>query len=96
MVTTFEQELDKHRHLAIGTFVIGDLNVHSKRLLKHSTGKLPEGTELERACRDMGLRQEVTEPTRRKNLLDLVPTDSCTTTTTTMAGVSDHCLVLAP
>ena len=59
----------------IGSFIIGDMNVHHIRWLRHSTCISVEGTKLFCFCIDCGLRQTVREPTRNENLLDLTLTD---------------------
>lgn len=83
-VDTFEEEWHKYSDQALGTLVVGDLNVHHKRWLKFSSDKTPttpEGTALSSCCNRLGLEQKVDKPTRRdkatgaEHLLDLVLTD---------------------
>ena len=55
----------------IGTLVVGDLNVHHERWLRHSNGTTAEGRALFTKSADYGLEQFVKEPKRQGNLLDL-------------------------
>ena len=61
----------------------------------------PEGKALQRTCEELGLRQQVREPTRKEEttgneyLLDLVLTDLEDVKCTVEAGVADHKLVVA-
>jgi len=88
------EELQVHRAAAVGTAIIGDINVHSKRWLKYSTGESPEGALLQDICLSAGLKQIVTEPTREGILLDLVMTDIPGTEATVGGKVQDHQFVL--
>ncbi len=79
--------------MAIGGSVVGDLNVHNKSWLHHSSRDSKEGKALEAACHELGLRQIVSEPTRETNLLDLVMTDIPNAKATVLPRISDHSLV---
>ena len=65
----------------MGTIVIGDINVHSIKWLRHSSEESKEAALLQAVCEDFGLKQRVTAPTRKDTasgndyLLDLVLTD---------------------
>ena len=65
----------------MGVIVIGDINAHSVRWLRHSAGETREATLLQTVCEEVGLKQRVTEPTRKDipsgndYLLDLVLSD---------------------
>ena len=66
------------RDEAVGAIIIGDINVHCASWLKYSSqGNTPEGELLRETCNFLGIKQIVKEPTREKNLLDLIPTDIC-------------------
>ena len=93
-IETLAEELKLHRTGAIGTAIIGDVNVHSKRWLKYSPGESPEGTMLQEVCMSAGLKQIVTEPTRNEYLLDLVMTDIPGTEAFVGGKVQDHRFVL--
>ena len=75
--------------------MLGDLNVHNKLWLRHSSGNTVEGTALKQVCDEAGLTQKVTKPTRDEHLLDLVLTDIPGTTTKVSAGIADHKIVTA-
>jgi len=93
-IEAFREELHVHRLGAVGTVVIGDINVYSKRWMVHSSGESPEGTRLHEICEDEGLKQIVKSPTRNENLLDLVMTDISGTETEVGGKIQDHRFVL--
>ena len=81
---------------AIGTIIVGDLNVHHLHWLKFSSHTAPEGTALYRFCSDHGFTQHVREPTREGHLLDLVLSDlEVPVPTVVLPKIADHGLVLA-
>ena len=67
------------RRLAIdhvATIMVGDMNVHHARWLRHSSGVSVEGTSLFRFCSANGLKQWVVDPTHKDgHLLDLIISD---------------------
>ena len=88
-------ECAKHNTEVIGTFILGDLNVHARRWLRYSSGESAEGEALhDFACR-FGLKQLVKEPTREDpdNLLDVALTDVERTTCTVLPRIADHKLI---
>ena len=74
-IRTCEAEWTRLSTNHIATIIIGDLNVHHKRWLKHSSSVSVEGTSLFRFCLAQGLKQHVKQPTRDDDLLDLVISD---------------------
>jgi hypothetical protein len=74
-IARFRDELLEFRTTGIGTIIIGDINVHSQRWLRHSNSNSVEGTMLQNICNEVGLKQFIREPTRDKYLLDLVLSD---------------------
>ena len=100
-IARFQEELKRLRAQAVGTIVIGDLNVHSRRWLTHSAGESAEGKYLQEVCVTAGLQQLVREPTREcmetnnKYLLDLVMTDMPEVIVSVGQKVRDHNSVLA-
>ena len=74
--------------------MLGDLNVHSIRLLKHSVRESTERQMLFEVANKMGFKQLVKEPTRGKYLLDLILTDVTDSAASTLAAVADHRCVL--
>ena len=89
-IESFEKEYMVHKVGALGTFVLGDLNVHSKRWLVHSARESAEGQLMAETSRRLGLRQLVRQPTRDKYLLDIVLTDVPDCKASTHAAVADH------
>ena len=86
-------ELQKHRDGALGVIVVGDLNVHSRKWLRHSSHESPEGQALQSVCEAEGLRQVVRAPTRGEHLLDLVLSDIDDVEVEVLAPIADHRLV---
>ena len=78
------------RHEGIGTIIVGDLNVHSKRWLSNSNKNNAEGELLRSICSELGLRQLVREPTRGEHLLDLAFTDLDGVRCRVLRKVADH------
>ena len=87
-------ELKAHRSSAVGTAIIGDVNVHIRRWLRFSSGESPEGILLQDICLSAGLQQSVKEPTRNDHLLDLVLTDIPGTEIMLGGKIQDHKFVL--
>ena len=79
----------------MGTIVVGDLNVHNERWLRHSNSNSAEGTAMKAACDEVGLKQIVRAPTREQHLLDLVLTNIPGATATVLPAIADHKLVTA-
>ena len=76
-IDTFVEEINNMRGGVVGVIVLGDLNIHHARWLKHSNANTTLGERLWNACLDMGLKQLVKQPTRKEYLLDLVISDVC-------------------
>ena len=80
-ISELRDEIVKFRSNAVGVILIGDINVHSVRWLRHSAGESKEANLLQTVCEELGLKQRVTEPTRKDipsgkdYLLDLVLSD---------------------
>ena len=89
-VVTFGQEWKSLKDQALGTLVVGDLNVHQLRWLIHSQRNTPEGNALESFCTCNGFRQLVREPTRGSNLRNLVLTDLPDVACAVQPGPADH------
>ena len=79
----------------VATIMIGDINVHHTRWLRHSTSVSVEGTAMFRFCAAHGLKQQVKEPTREANLLDLVISDLKAKRVDVLSTISDHNIVWA-
>ena len=94
-IAELREEVELLRMDAVGVVVIGDVNVHSKNWLRFSDGETPEGHLLREVSEGLGLKQIVTEPTRKHHtgadhLLDLTLTDTPTIKTIVGAKVRDH------
>ena len=94
-VETLSKEWNELRHKALGTILVGDMNVHHKPWLRHSSRNSAEGAALFNFCQEAGFKQRVKEPTREKHLLDLVLTDLEKVSCIVLPKIADHCLVLA-
>ena len=71
-IISLEPENQRYVADAVGTIILGDLNVHELAWLRYSAGTTIEGRELHGFCSERGLQQHVREPTRGEYLLDLV------------------------
>lgn len=89
-ITNCEAEWRRLSPDAMGTIIVGDPNVHSKKWLKFSARESTEGTEMHSASARMGLRQLVSEPTRGEYLLDITLSDIPKAKARTVAAVADH------
>ena len=92
---SFEKEWANLRGDALGGLVVGDLNLHHKKWLRHSNRNSAEGQRMMEICREQGLRQLVRGPTREQYLLDLVLTDVEGVSCKVLPKVADHNTVLA-
>ena len=80
----------------VTSILVGDLNVHHTRWLRHSSGVSVEGTSLYRFCTTNGLKQFVRDPTHRAgHTLDLVITDLQPSSVEILHAISDHNMILA-
>ena len=94
-IQTCEAEWSRLSEQHVASIIIGDLNVHHSRWLRHSSGVSVEGTALFRFCTANALRQLVKQPTREEHLLDLIISDLPATDVKVLPKVSDHNMVLA-
>ena len=79
----------------MGTIVLGDLNVHNERCLRHSGASSVERTAMKAACDEAGLKQIATMPTKSKHLLDLVFTNITSARATVPAAIANHKMATA-
>ena len=94
-IHTFLEEWRLHSIDCTGTIVIGDLNVHNKAWLQHSSRTTPEGRLLAGICNGHGLSQVVGQPTRGEYTLDLALSDlPVLPTAKVLPKISDHNTVL--
>jgi len=90
-IRSLEAEMGMHCKDCVGRVILGDLNVHEKSWLKHSSGTSVEGRELHGLCASHGLAQFVDKPTREQYLLDLVLSDlGPLVKTKVVPGIADH------
>ena len=89
-IESFEKEYMQHKEGVLGTFVLGDLNVHSTRWLVHSARESAEGRLMAETSRRLGFREFVKQFTRGKYLLDVVLTDVPNCKASLHSAVADH------
>ena len=94
-IESFEEEYSRLRGHALGTLLVGDLNLHCPRWLKHSSHNSKEGELMRNVCLKTGLRQIVRGPTRGENLLDLLMTDIESASVRVASKIADHAILLA-
>ena len=95
-IVACEQEWRRLCAEHIATILVGDLNVHHIRWLKHYSGVSVEGTSLYRFCAANGLKQFVKGPTHKDgHLLDLVISDLQPRSVEILHAISDHNMILA-
>lgn len=94
-IERFAEEVEDRSVAAMGTIVVGDMNVHNASWLVHSNGSSAEGRRLYDVCSVKNFRQCVREPTRNEYLLDLVLTEIGACKCNVLPNVSDHNMVLA-
>ena len=94
-VATFKAEYSALEGMSLGSIVLGDMNVHTREWLQHSSYTSAEGRALQDACDDIGLQQKVTKPTREDHLLDLVLTNMPGVRTSVLPCIADHKRVVA-
>lgn len=92
-ITSFEEEVVRLRGEALGTLICGDMNVHQRKWLRHSSSNSKEGELLQQKCQELGLEQIVHEPTRGNYLLDLALTDIPEAKATVLPAIADHRVV---
>ena len=103
-IAAFEREWALHSRNAIGSIIIGDLNIHHKKWLHHSSENSADGEILQSFCQSYGFSQLVKAPTRsfiesngvlKEYKLDLALCDLPTVTKCTiLPQIADHKLVL--
>ena len=95
-VQSFKQEHAQMKQEALGTMVLGDLNLHNRTWLKHSAAQAnAAGKAMHEAAAEYGLCLLHREPTRGPNLLDVALSDCPNTSATVLPELADHCLVQA-
>ena len=93
-IESWEREWQEHYKDALGSIVIGDLNLHHLGWLRFSSRNSTEGSLMRDKCHQHGFRQLVTEPTRLDYLLDLVITDVDGIKTKVLPCIADHRAIL--
>ena len=69
-------EIERLRCDCVGVILLGDINIHHKRWLRHSYSNTELGERRWELCKDVGLKQIIAKPTRGEYLLDLILTDA--------------------
>ena len=73
-----------------GVIIMGDLNIHHKRWLRHSREDSTIGGDMKTFCDFHGFTQLVKEPTRNEYLLDLAITDIGGAGAKVLPRIADH------
>jgi hypothetical protein len=94
-ISALEVEWREHCSAALGTIIVGDINVHHLRWLRYSSRNSAEGDKMRTFCVQHGFRQLVKEPTRGPNLLDLLMTDIDDVKCKVLPAIADHKGILA-
>ena len=89
-IRSFEKEWHAHCASALGTVLVGDLNLHHLRWLRDSSRNSSEGELMQTFCNQYGFRQLVSKPTRGNYKLDLLVTDIPNLGCTVTASIADH------
>ena len=92
-ISELRSELSNLCEDTLGILIVGDINIHHRKWLRHSNANTPEGEALQELCQDFGLKQCVDQPTRGEYLLDLVLSDMVCNTVV-LPKVADHCATL--
>ena len=75
-VLSLSTELASLRGDVVGVILAGDVNVHHRKWLRHSSGNSALGERLWNISKGEGLKQLVSKPTRGDYLLDIVLSDA--------------------
>jgi len=89
-MSSLRQELAELKGDVIGFLLVGDMNVHHQKWLRHSNSNTPEGAALKDICDDFAMKQCVRDPTRGDYLLDLVCTDLDGCKCKVLPKIADH------
>ena len=93
-IRTFRDEWVALKTEAVGTVMIGDINIHHKKWLRRSNRNSAEGVLLHNFCRETGMQQLVHEATRGDYVLDLAITDLEDAKVKVLPKIADHnCLL---
>ena len=93
-IMSLRSEYESLKGQAVGTIIVGDLNIHQVKWLRYSDGNSPEGEEMANFCMEFGFSEYTRAPTREKYLLDLTLCDAQPPVDVRVVpGVSDHSMV---
>ena len=93
-IRTFRDEWAALKVEAVGTVMVGDINIHHKKWLRRSNRNSAEGELLSNICREGGLQQLVQEATRGDYILDLAITYVEDAKVKILPKIADHSCVL--
>ena len=88
--------LQEHQQLAdqaTGTLIVGDLNLHHARWLRHSSGTSAAAESMRQHAAVSGWNQLLGNATRGKHVLDLALCDVSRAVAKLLPKVADHCVV---
>ena len=94
-IQSLEEEWKVLSKESLGTILVGDMNVHERSWLKHSSRNSSEGEALRLFCDGAGLRQIVRWPTRGEYRLDLLIIDLGEAKCKVLPKIADHSALLA-
>ena len=89
-IKAFDEQRQRLSVDALGSILVGDLNVHHVRWLRYSSRNSTEGELLRNICDSCSLRQLVREPTRGDNMLDLALADLDEVRCKVVSKIADH------
>ena len=92
-ITSLRDEMNEMSPMAESFVVLGDMNIHHRSRLRHSSGDSREGRILRDLAEESGLRQLVEKPTRGPYCLDLVLSDLARVSCQVGPSISDHATV---
>ena len=94
-ILSLQAEIGKLEANSLATIIVGDMNIHHKPWLQHSSSASSAGRKLFDVCCSLGLSERVQQPTRGLYLLDLVLSDlDHALVCDVVPGISDHCITL--
>ena len=94
-INDFDAEYKQLQGCALGFILLGDLNLHSKRWLRFSSGNTAEGEKMREVCLEYRFRQLVKEPTRGEHLLDVCISNIESASVKVGGKIADHASVIA-
>ena len=89
-INSFRNELQEMCASNLGIVVLGDLNIHHIKWLRHSNANTSSGEQMQEICADFDLKQLIREPTRDPYLLNLCFTEIHDAKAQVLLKIADH------